>query len=80
MADPHTDALEKRLKIMEKQMRMMQDELARVREEARQPSAKALELEEWVAKVQKLNRMRRKIWCSSAAVSHATIQIARVIS
>ena len=60
MADPHTDALEKRLKIMEKQMRMMQDELARVREEARQPSAKALELEEWVAKVQKIEPYEKK--------------------
>ena len=60
MADPHTDALEKRLKIMEKQMGMMQDELALVREEARQPSAKAIELEEWVAKVKKIEPYEKK--------------------
>jgi len=51
MADPYTEALEKRLKIMEEQMGMMKDEIARVRTEAEKPTEKMMELEEWVAKV-----------------------------
>ncbi len=45
MADPYTDALEKRLQIMEEQMQMMQNEIARVRTEAEKPAEKMMELE-----------------------------------